>query len=496
MRKTSNINDRISIKLFIITAISFTTLLVCALIAQSHYYQRSYTIVNKRNIINQYDKLSKELNNSDMQAATVAEIFQKYKEAYNTEAMIFLNDGKTQKFQLSSLTSYQYSSLLIEGIAFYNLNFNDYFDIPHRYSEQEFIGENGRAYVAIAANLLKDDEVLLLIGDYEHYFAPDSPGMFETYPIYVFLIGIVVSVVLSYFFSRKITKPLVQMNAIAKDMSEFNFERKVILSRKDEFGQLGDSLNTLSENLNNTLEKLTTANIKLQNDIEKERDLEKARKEFVVNVSHELKTPLAIIKGYGEALKDDIRIDKREHYINQIVYHSDEMSKLIQDMLDLSKIESGSYIPQKTDFDLSLLTQSIIESFQFLLEQKSICISYSFFDKEIVIFADRLKIGQVISNFIHNAIRHTPNNGNIFISISKTKENIVFDIENEGNSIAPEKIDKVWDRFYREEEDRSKKTGGTGLGLAISSIILQMHQMEYGVKNTKTGVMFYFKISP
>jgi signal transduction histidine kinase len=241
--------------------------------------------------------------------------------------------------------------------------------------------------------------------------------------------------------------------------------------RMNEFDAIIGNLNTMAEELGG---------------------IETLRTDFIANVSHELKTPLAIIKGYCEALKDNVREDKKEHYLAQTIQQADMMSKLVEDMLDLSRMESGHYKPQLINFDITMLTKNILESLRLLADEKNLHISLVSSVPAISIQADRMKIGQVIGNFIHNAIRHTPVDGHIFIRINAMDTSVRFEVENEGANIAPNEISKVWARFYREEKARGKKTGGTGLGLALSEKILQAHRMGYGVENTQAGVMFYF----
>lgn len=480
-------NSKISVKLFIITAFTFTSLLICSLLAQAYYFHQSYSVYQTSNPA-KYKDLLKELNKTDMSSASVSKVLIKYKEKYDIEAAIFLRDTQTLKFQPEALTDYP-TNRLEAAIRYYLTNISPTLAKYENNFVNEYIIE-GRSYSLAATTYLNGGEVLFVMYPTETLI---TPGLIDQYYVYVFVIGILVSLLLSYAFSLMISRPLVKINKTAKDIAELNFNEKLSPISDDELGQLSNSLNTLSEKLDSTLSKLKAANIKLEADIEKERELEKVRKEFVANASHELKTPLSIVKCYGEALNDKVREDKKEHYISQIIQQTDKMSKLIEDMLELSNIEGGQYRLQISDFDLAMLTKSILESLRFLADEKKLHFLYDFSSPAVVIQADRMKISQVITNFANNAIRHTPQNGSIFVRISESTGTVKFEIENEGANIAQGKLNKVWGRFYRAEGVRDKNTGGTGLGLAISEKILQAHKMRYGVENTNKGVKFYFK---
>ena len=474
-------HSKIAYKLFFITALTFTTVLICALIAQAYYFNHTYIVVRLTNPTKYVDMIA-ELDKTDMSKDAIGKIMQKYRKKYNMESAVFEAD-KTSVMLISSR-----DPVFEEALAFYQSDIVDFLANYDNYFNNGFTasGNITEHYSLCAAPHLNDGRVLFVM------FPVKTPGLVDQYYIYVLISGIVISFLFSFLFSLTISKPLVKINRTAKSMANLNFSLKIKLKSNDEIGQLSNSLNLLSEKLNTALNELTTANTKLESDIIREREMEKDREEFVANISHELKTPLAIIKGYSEALKDNVRVDKKGHYLDQIIQQADMMSKLVEDMLELSRMESGHYKPQISDFDIIMLARSVIESLRLLMDEKNLHISLDSSQPLIIIQADRIKIGQVISNFVHNAIRYTPNNGCIYIRITENSTSIRFEVENEGVNIGSDKLDKVWGRFYREEKARNKKTGGTGLGLALSEKILQAHNMSYGVENTKLGVMFYF----
>ncbi len=302
----------------------------------------------------------------------------------------------------------------------------------------------------------------------------EAVGVIRNYVWYIFSAAIVFVLFLSYPYSRMVAKPLLKINAAASKMSNMDFSVRCEIHSHDELGSLSDSLNTMSSRLNSTITEL---------------------KEFVSNASHELKTPIAAMGGYVEALRDDIRRDKRERYIERLQYEVDRMNSLVQNMLELSRMESNTQALNKEVFDLNRLAGEVLEEFGGLMEEKRIKPAVRTAQACAEVFADRAKLGQVIRNFTSNALLHTSSGGAVRIEIKKQENGIIFCIENEGIKIPGDKLDRIWDRFFRIEPSRARDNGGTGLGLAISAKILKLHNAQYGARNTERGVLFYFIIS-
>lgn len=279
-------------------------------------------------------------------------------------------------------------------------------------------------------------------------------------------------------------------------MAALDFSEKCYIRREDEIGNLSNTLNFLSENLNEALTSLKEANIKLENDIEKERALEKMRKEFVAAVSHELKTPISLIEGYAEGIKDGIfESDNKDYYIDIIIDESKRMGNLVYDMLDLSQLESGNFKLVKEEFFAHKLIESTIKRFSAPIENNFIDFKLNL-EQDIKIYADWRRMEQVLINFITNAIRHTGEHGYIKISLEKLGNNkaLVY-VENSGKQISEDEMDKIWSKFYKIDKSGNRKLGGTGVGLAIVKNILMLHGYDYGVKNINNGVRFYFIVS-
>lgn len=314
----------------------------------------------------------------------------------------------------------------------------------------------------------------------------------KDYYVYALIIVFLVIILLSFYYSKIIVKPLIKINRVTKKMANFDFSEKLPVTADDEIGGLSGSINTLSVNLKDRIDRLNIANTKLQQDIERERQLEKTRKEFISGVSHELKTPLSVIRSFAEGIKDGVSKDTT-YYTDVILEETENMNRLIVEMLELAKLESGTYKLEMTTFSIGELIQQVYTKLLFSMEEKHLQVNINA-DTSIFVTANRSRIEQVVVNLLSNAIRYTPDGEKIQVSVTEIKDTVKVEIENTGNPIPEESLEKIWDRFYRLDASRSRHTGGTGLGLSIVKNILELHHAEYGVYNTTNSVVFYFNL--
>ena len=326
------------------------------------------------------------------------------------------------------------------------------------------------AFIFATASLQPVDEAIRMIQDY-----------------YVYLIVFVLVLILltSFYYSKGIARPLLQINHMTKKIADLDFSEKIPITSKDEIGDLSRNINELSDTLHSYIQKL-------QQDIEKEKQLEFTRKEFISGVSHELKTPLSVIQSCLSILKDGVANHKRDYYFAAMENEVKRMDLLIVDMLELAKYESGTYKMMLDTFRIDAVIEQSCEKLHAEIANKQLSLNVSLAQIEVV--ANKLRIEQVIVNFINNAIRYTPEGYSINISMIEEQEIVKVCIENTGVHIPPAQIEKIWDRFYRGEASRHRATGGTGLGLAISKKILELHDVPYGARNTPNGVLFFFHL--
>ncbi|GAB6248738.1 HAMP domain-containing sensor histidine kinase [Bacillus cereus] len=355
---------------------------------------------------------------------------------------------------------------------------------PIQYTTQTMDYEkNDIKYKLLIKPIEKDGSVTYIYAMASLQPVDEAVQMVQDYYIYIIAFVVVLIFLASFYYSKQIAKPLLKINDTTKKIAQLDFTEKIPIISKDEIGDLSKNINVLSNKLHSHIGQL-------EEDIEKERKLENTRKEFISGVSHELKTPLSIMKSCISILKDGVAEHKKEYYFQAMEREVDKMDTLILDMLELAKFESGTYKMKKDSFYIDTVIEDICEHLSVEIEKKELHVHKNICSFEVI--ANQGRIEQVIVNFITNAIRYTPNKEDIIISTIDEKDRIKVCIENKGTHIEEEQLDKIWDRFYRVDTARQRSQGGTGLGLAISKNILELHDAEYGVKNTEDGVLFYF----
>ncbi|GAA0076681.1 HAMP domain-containing sensor histidine kinase [Clostridium sp. CTA-5] len=315
---------------------------------------------------------------------------------------------------------------------------------------------------------------------------------------FILITGIVIVLLGSawaYVFSKKFTKPILELNNIARKMAKFNFSEKCEIREKDEIGQLGRSINHLSGELNRAITELNTKNKRLEEDIEKERKIDEMRKEFISSVSHELRTPLAVIQGYAEGLISNVTESEedRRFYCDVIINETYKMNKLVKDLLNLSQIESGYFQIEKTEFNITSLIEYVINKYKSIFAEKNIQVQFEP-NESYIVCGDMVRIEQILTNYINNAINHIDNNKIINISEIIDDDKVKISVFNTGKHIPEVSKEKVWESFYKVDKARTRAYGGYGLGLSIVKAIQNLHNNAYGVKNVEGGVSFWFKV--
>jgi signal transduction histidine kinase len=314
--------------------------------------------------------------------------------------------------------------------------------------------------------------------------------------LYSGLIIIVAGTIIIYIISRRITKPINEMALVAEDLITQKFDKQVNTITNDELGDLGKCINLLSSKLKETLSELKNANSKLQNDIKYKTEIENIRREFLTEVSHELKTPISLIQGYSEGLYDNLFSDEEnmKYYAGVIIDEANKMNALVSKLIVLNQIEFGSKEINITYFDIIESISNCIKSFHSAMEEKKLEIKFDS-DNSIFAWADELMMEEVINNYLSNAICHAVDESVIYIYYRCTANNIRIFIRNMGEQIPLEDMDKIWNKLYKVDKSRSREQGGAGLGLALVGAIMNAHGKEYGFNNVEDGVEFYFDLN-
>lgn len=312
---------------------------------------------------------------------------------------------------------------------------------------------------------------------------------------------ILISAVIVSYVSKRFTEPILELNTIAEKMSNLDFSTKYeITDTGDEINNLGKSINLMSEKLEKTIKQLRNTNIELEKDIEEKSKIDEMRKSFISDVSHELKTPIALIQGYSEGLLENVNSDEesRKFYAEVILDETNKMDMLVKQLLELMKLEYGKREFNDAKFNVVELEKEVVRKCNVMLEEKNIEVEFET-PEEINVIADDFYIEQVISNYLTNAIKHVKDiNGKKIIkirnSVNVEKGKVRVNVFNTGDNIEEENINRVWNRFYKIDESRNRNDGGTGIGLAFVKAIMSNYNNEYGLVNKEDGVEFFFEL--
>ena len=323
----------------------------------------------------------------------------------------------------------------------------------------------------------------------------ESAALANQFLIYLGSIGIIVGGLLVWLLSRRITQPLMELTHLSQKMANLNFDAKYTSGGADEIGILGSNFNRMSEQLEKTISELKRANNQLQKDIEQKEKMEEMRNEFLGNVSHELKTPLALIQGYAEGLKEGVNDDpeSREFYCEVIMDEADKMNRMVKNLLTLNQLEFGSDEVEFERFDIVGLVKGVIASCDILIQQAGASVDFVA-DEKLDVWADEFKTEQVVRNYLTNAIHHVENEKRIEVRIRQNGDTAHISVFNSGKPIPEEDVPKLWDKFYKVDKAHTREYGGNGIGLSIVKAIMESFHQEYGVRNFDNGVEFWFDL--
>lgn len=319
---------------------------------------------------------------------------------------------------------------------------------------------------------------------------------------FLFLIGsmvVVIGGIVVSIISNKYTKPILELNNIARRMANLDFSKKYVENETDdEINNLGKSINIVSEKLEKTIKELKRTNIELEKDVEQKSRIDEMRKQFISDVSHELKTPIAIIQGYAEGLAENVTTDEesKKFYVEVIQDEANRMDKLVKQLLELMKLEYGKREFNNTRFDITELIREVIRKTEIIREDENIEVIYNTKESAYV-YADDFYIEQVITNYITNAIKHSQEvNGKKYIEIKVEKQDkkVRIKVYNTGEKISEEDLNRIWKRFYKIDTSRNREKGGSGIGLSLVKAIMNNYKNDFGVYNKDDGVEFYFEL--
>jgi len=349
--------------------------------------------------------------------------------------------------------------------------------------------------LVFVANTSIDGESNVLISVYPMSHIEDIVDAVQIVNIYIFSIVLALLIGFAFVSSKQFSKPLLFINKATKDLSNLDFSNPLIeINTQDEFSELAKNINSLSLNLKSTLERLNEQNIQLSTSLDRENKNENTRRDFVSGMSHELKTPLSVIQASAEALEKNIFETEEERITNLSLIQQEvqKTNKLINNMITIYNLDNPNYTSEWKEINLSSIVKTIDESLKLLYTNSSIEVKLTLEDS--IIMADQMKMELIVSNLFTNAIKYTPKGSKIEIKVLNLNEFIKFEIINYGTSIDNDKIDKLFDAFYRVDKSRSRAEGSTGLGLYIVQQTLSQIDSVCMAKNVTDGVSFSFQI--
>lgn len=312
---------------------------------------------------------------------------------------------------------------------------------------------------------------------------------------YIGVLATMAGGIITWFIAGKITKPILELNRISEKMVHLDFEAKYGGGAHNEIDLLGENINKLSASLERSISELKTANNELQKDIEKKEEIDEMRKEFLANVSHELKTPIALIQGYAEGLTEGVNDDpeSRSFYCEVIMDEASKMNHMVQKLLTLNQLEFGNDVVNMERFDLTALVKNYIQSAGILTKQNGIEVRMEEYPP-IYVWGDEYKVEEVVMNYFSNAVNHCSGEKKIVVTFNQEESSVRVGIFNTGLPIPEEALPHLWEKFYKVDKARTREYGGSGVGLSIVKAIMESMNRGYGVENYTNGVLFWFEL--
>lgn len=492
----------LSKRLFVITLSLISGIMIFAFFAQAIFFEKFYSYKKTHSLVREVSKFrdlySLHIDSSSPEDKGLYSALKKFEDDTNAQIAITSLNGDvmyiSNEYNGDSIVPQTLASFCMELI-----NNNDLINDVIKNSRIRYTNfyseSNGVQKIGVISPMSlqsKNDSLIFCVASIQPI--EEASEVINEFFIYLFLALIIVAAILALIYSDMVSKPLVTLTYVADKMANMDFSVVCSTKRKDEIGSLAHSLNILSNNLHNALIDLQDKNKKLECDIEKERQIETMRKEFTANVSHELKTPIGIIEGYAEGIRDGIvKGEDADLYLETIIDEAKKMSVLVTNMLELSKLESGASKPNFEDFNINRLIAKVIKKHEPEFEAHRFNVNFNSSNSYSYVYADAFQMEQVFTNLITNAIKYTPPGNDININIEEGLDKFRLSVQNMGTSIPESKIDRLFDKFYRVDKSRERtQRNSTGLGLSIVKNILKLHNSEFNIRNINGGVEFYF----
>lgn len=496
MKKIRNALKSVRVKLFLTLSMSIIIIIVFLIILNNGVLETFYLYSKKNTLKSVYAQVNTFYNNkmtqdrieSELEKISVSNNFdilikdENFEDIYTSEKNFFIDSEDISNIK--------------NGI---NLEPEEVLEKQNNYTITKFkSSQNDLTYVLLFAKL--DNGYFLYIRipitAIQNSVKISNNFLYLIAGCTILLGGIIITIV-----SKKFTEPILELNDIAKKMAKLDFSQKYnITNVDDEINNLGKSINIMSDKLEKTIKQLRNTNMELEKDIEEKSKIDEMRKSFISDVSHELKTPIALIQGYSEGLIENVNKDEesKKFYAEVILDEINKMDKLVKQLLELMKLEYGNRKFDNKEFNIVELENEVMRKAKVMLEEKNIQVEFDN-KKEINVYADDFYIEQVITNYITNAIKNAKEKDNkkiikISNAVNSEQNTVRITVFNTGDNIEEENLTRIWNRFYKADESRNRKDGGSGIGLSLVKAIMNNYEKDFGVTNKEDGVEFYFDL--
>lgn len=473
----------------IFTLLITGTILLCLLLNST--LLGKYYINNKKNaLIKAYTSINKASSAGDITTEAYDIELQKICGKYNINVLVVDGDSETIKATMNE------PQLVIKQLLdniFYGVDEDNILKETENYKMQIVTDFRTQTEYIEMWGILDNGNLFMIRSALEGI--QESVSISNHFLAYVGLAAIIASTLIVVWLANRITRPIMKLANISERMKHLDFEAKYTGNDKTEIAILGNNINELSETLEKTISELKTVNNELLKDIEKKQEIDEVRKEFLSNVSHELKTPIALIQGYAEGLKEEINDDagSREFYCDVIMDEAAKMNTMVKKLLTLNQLEFGNEVVEMERFDIAALIRNYIASSDILLTQKEISVRMEDYDS-VYVWGDEFKVEEVFMNYFTNAINYALGEKVIDVKIQRMDSKVKISVFNTGNPIPEESIEHLWEKFYKVDKARTREYGGSGIGLSIVKATLDSMNQTYGVNNYDNGVAFWFTL--
>ena len=481
----------VRVKLFLTMTLMLIFIIIFLVLANTFMIESYYLYSKKDSLLQAYQSINYYVSHSVLNSSDIELELEKI--AINNNFSIVITDQNNISIYAS------------------NKDYKQYMTEEEKINKGKVLYHENNTYILEMKDIKNGISFLMLIGTLDN-----GDGLYVRMPVssitenvkisnhFLYIIGLVtliISGVIVLIISKRFTKPISEISNIANKMANLDFSQKYrIKDTDDEIDNLGKSINKMSDKLEDTITKLQKNNSDLEKDIEKKSKIDDMRKQFISDVSHELKTPIALIQGYAEGLIENVNTDEenRKFYADVILDEANKMDKMVRDLLELMKLEYGGRVFHNKFFNILEIINEEIRKYTVMLTENKIPIRFNI-KEPIYVYADATFIEQVVNNYLSNAIKHAEKvNGKKYIEIKlKLMENnkLRVSVFNTGKNISKENMNKIWTRFYKEDTSRNREMGGTGIGLSTVKAIMENYKNDYGVINKENGVEFYFDLN-